>query len=282
MSSSKLSVAGATALALATGTDARAHHVIAERGISGVMPSTVVAMDWTAATFDLPARRGQWQLVTPSFEWQVWRRLSLFAALPFGRVAIDGTADRVGLGDLSVSAKATVFASDHGGLLVSAGLGLELPTGNADHGFGGGHLELTPFLAAASTLLEGAGRALFLYGLGSFRGSLAGPHDDGHPHVHGSGHDHGHVTSGSVVAPHATREVYGRLMLGALFGRFDFATGVEGAAVVTGDGRGHLGWRSEVGHLWTQSLRLTGSVDVGISGEERYGVRGRLGVAWMF
>ncbi|HEY0707919.1 MAG TPA: transporter [Polyangia bacterium] len=256
--------------------------MIAEHGLAAIMPRTAAGVDWTGATFDLGDRKGRWQLITPSFEWRVFERLSLFAALPFGRVDLDDSAGGgYGLGDLSVSGKATLVATPHGGFLLSAGLGAELPTGDADNGFGGGHVELIPFVAASSAFYEGGRLALVAYGMAALRGSVGADHPEDE---HGAGtvsHVHG-PAAGSVVAPHAEREGYARAMLAAVLGSFDVGTGGEGAVVFAGKGPGHLGWRAEAGYLLNESVRLHTAVDLGLLGERRYGVRGRLGAAWLF
>lgn len=55
-------------------------------------------------------------------------------------------------GDLAVSGKVSLFQTPHGGQLVAAGLGAELPTGSKARGLGGGHVEMAPFVGISSAL----------------------------------------------------------------------------------------------------------------------------------
>jgi hypothetical protein len=272
-----LVIVAAAALTLFGTSAAHAHHVVSEHGVASIMPRTVAAIDVGAASFDFDERKGDWQVVTPSFEWQVFRRFSLFAALPFGRVKVEGRQGAFGLGDLSLSGKLTLVATPHGGFLLSAGLGAEVPTGDADQGFGGGHLELTPFVGASSAFYDSGSLALVVYGMSALRISVGG-----HEHDHGTTTAADHDELGSVIAPHAEREVYGRAMLAAVIGAIDIGSGGEGAVVLHGEGGGQLGWRSEVGYLATPSLRVSLAIDVTVMGERRYGTRGHLGAAWRF
>jgi len=267
------SVASAALLPRAAG----AHHVVTEHGIASIMPQTVASLDFYAVTFDAGGRKGRWEALTPSFEWHAFGPLSLFASLPIAHVRPDGGDSASGIGDLSLSAKVSFFETPHGGLLASAGLGVELPTGDKDDGLGSGHVGLAPFLGASSAFLSLGNVDLVAYGLTSLRASLG---EGGHHHADAA-NAHAHP-QGSVLAPHAEREVYGRAMLAAVFASVYLAGGAEGTAVLQGQGQGHVGARGEIGWKTTEALRLFLGADALVAGERRYGVRGRAGVAWMF
>lgn len=240
------------------------------------MPRTVASLDLAAATFDVGGRTGAWQSVTPSFEWGFRRRLSVFGALPLAHVAYDGGQSAWGIGDLALSAKVALYETPHGGFLLSAGLGAELPTGD-DDGLGGGHVEVSPFVAASTVLHEGTAATLIAYALTSFRWSVG---DGGHHHAAGiQSHADLH---GSVLAPHGERELFGRLMGAAVLGSFYLAAGAEGAAVVHGAGVGQLAPRAELGWRMTPKVRVFVAGEITALGERRYGTRARGGVAWIF
>lgn len=251
---------------------AAAHHVVAEYGIAPVLPRTTVGVDAAAASFSLQQTRGSWQAVTAAAEGSLANRLSLFAALPVARVSFDGGSAYEGVGDASASLKASLYRSPAGALMVAGGFGVEMPTGDANRGLGGGHWELTPFVAASVVLSERADRQWNLYALASPRFAVGGAH----------AHGHGSQWHGSVLAPHAGREVAGRVMTVLVLGAAYVGAGGEGAAVFD-DGRAHtLAVRSEAGYLLDQRFRLFAAVDASVAGEKRFGVRGRAGVSWFF
>jgi hypothetical protein len=265
----------AAPLLLAPG-GAAAHHVVSELGIAPVLPRSTAGVDASAANFDLEGQRGSWQALTVALEWSLGRRLSFFGALPFARLAVDGSDPAVGIGDAAVSAKLALYASEHGGLLLSAGLGAELPTGNHHNGLGGGHVELVPFVAASSALGHLGRLELVTFVIVSPRFSLAS-HDDGGGGAAAMGEVHG-----SLLAPHGDREVFGRALAALAYGAGYAGAGAEGATVLEGSGSGYLALRGEAGYLLGASLRLMAGVDGTVAGDHRFGLRARLGALWLF
>jgi hypothetical protein len=250
---------------------ARAHHVVSDLGIAPVLPASVAGVSVGTASFDVAGMRGRWVTVTPQAEVQLGRHLSLLGTVPLARVDYQGGASHNGLGDVGLSAKLRLYASDHGGLLLSAGLGVELPTGDDGNGLGGGHAELAPFAVAASTLWHGGGAEWIAYGLGSLRMAL-GAHD----HVHNG------PAGNSMLSPHAQRELFGRLMTALVKGQNYAGAGLESARVLSGGPPGYLAVRGELGTVMGESLRLFLAVDGTVAGQRRYGLRGQLGSAWLF
>jgi hypothetical protein len=133
-------------------------------------------------------------------------------------------------------------------------------------------VELTPFLIASSSLWSGSGLEWLVYGLLSMRFALAE-----HQHVHTGDHAHG-----SALAPHAERELFGRLMTALVRASAYVAAGLEGAGVLEGEPPGHLAARGELGTVLSSSLRLFLAIDATFAGERRFGTRGQLGAAWLF
>jgi hypothetical protein len=76
--------------------------------------------------------------IGPRGQWEV--------AIPF--VADYQTSAR-GIGDIELSGKYALYDNDASLSILSAGLEIVLPTGNAAKGFGGGHWKIAPYLAAA-------------------------------------------------------------------------------------------------------------------------------------
>jgi hypothetical protein len=250
---------------------ARAHHVVSELGIAPVLPASLVGVSVGSADFDVAGMRGRWVAVTPQAEVQLGRYLSLLGTVPLARVDYQAGAAYSGLGDVGLSAKLRLYASDHGGLLLSAGLGMELPTGDDENGLGGGHPELAPFALGSSSLWHGAGLEWIAYALGSLRMALGG-----HDHVHQG------PAGNSMLSPHAQRELFGRLMSALVRGQGYLGAGLEGARVLSGGPPGYLAVRGELGTVLGESLRLFLSIDATVAGEQRFGVRGQVGSAWLF
>ena len=255
---------------------AHAHHVVGELGVAPVLPQTVLSLEVGGASFDVGHTRGAWESLTPQVEWNLARRFSLFAALPVARVTIDGAASAMGAGDLSVSGKVLLFETPHGGLLLSAGLGIELPTGSASRHLGSGHAELTPFALLSSALASAGPVELLLHGQLAPRITLGGS-----THA-GGGHDHSHA-HGSLLAPHADRELAGRMMLAvaAPMAGIYFAAGAS-AAIPSDGSNPFVAPALETGLALERGLRLSLAAETAVAGERRFGTRGRASVGWRF
>jgi hypothetical protein len=230
-----------------------AHHVVSESGIAWVEPMSVAQVDATSARFDLgPTWQGRWWSVAPMVELTPIKRLSVIARVPMVRIDFDDGRAVMGLGDISTSLKVLCWADEHGKLIVSAGLGVELPTGSARDALGSGHLELVPFVAGSSQIA----RRVILSGILSERLSL-GEESSG----------------GSPLAVHEAHELFARVMgtwtsLGPL-GLYGSA-GLDRVVVWSGGVRGPLTARAELGLVQRQTWRLAWRSELPLAGQRRH------------
>lgn len=235
----------------------QAHHVVSESGIAWVEPMSVGQLDVTSARFDLgPTWQGRWWSVAPMMEASVMPRLSLMARVPLVRIDFDDGRSVMGLGDISTSAKFLCWADEHGKLIVSAGLGLELPTGSAQDALGAGHLEVVPFVAASSQ----PSRRFILSGLVSERVSFGEELSMG----------------GSPLAVHERHELFTRLMATwtsltpmGVYG----SLGVDNVVIWSAESdeeRGPLTARAELGLASRQSWRLALRSELPVMGQRRH------------
>jgi hypothetical protein len=170
--------------------------------------------------------------------------------------------------DAEVAAKLGLVATQHGGLLLSAGVSFELPTGSEKKGLGAGHFEISPFVTASSAPVNN----LVLYGLLADRIS-AGSHGDP---AEAPGEVHG-----SVLAPHSDHELTTRLGAAYVRGPAYLSGGIEYVEVfVPSLAAGPVVLRGELGILFQSELRLAFGFDAPVASPHRYGWRGRLGIAW--
>jgi hypothetical protein len=248
---------------------ARAHHVVSEYGIAFVEPRSVAELDPQAAEFRLGDRSGQWQLVALSLEYAVTPRLSISGRLPFARIRYNGGSTEYGPGDAEVGAKVAIVATQHGGLLLSAGASLELPTGSEAKGLGAGHFELSPFITASSMPID----HLVLYGLVADRISV-GTHEESQ--TQGEVH-------GSVLAPHSDHELSSRLGAAYVGGPAYLSAGLEYVEVFAPRlAAGPLVARGEIGIVFKPRARVALALDAPFAGPHRYEWRARLGLALLF
>ena len=268
----------AACLVAASPATAAAHHVVSESGVAWVEPVSVVEVEASASSFDHGgSRRGSWSAITPSLELALDERFSVSARAPIAMIMFDDGRGVVGLGDVEFAAKARLFASTHGGLIASAGLGVELPTGVVEDALGGGHVELTPFVAASSQV---SSRVLFT-GLLSARLSLPDP--DAPDTSDEPVEQDERLAHGSVLSPHAPQEIFLRLGVSYVIEGAGYVTlGADAVAPFADPSRGPLHARGELGVLPTEDLRVAFGLDAPVLGEQRHGLRGRLSVAWMW
>jgi hypothetical protein len=138
------------------------------------------------------------QGVTPSLH-AGYGRFALRVAVPTYRLARDGAATAVGLGDVTVETSAELLTAAAWRAGVSLGAGV--PTGARDDGLGMGHTMLMPALWASAQ----PGRVRLA---GSLSLGASVESDDG------GGHDHHHGHTVPVVNPMNRREVGGSLRAG--------------------------------------------------------------------
>lgn len=252
-------------------TLASAHHVISDFGLNTVAPRTSVELSAEVTRFEAGGRDGTWVALAPRLELDVARRVSFFSRLPAAHIRFSDGEERSGVGDTEVGVKAQLVATQHGELIVSAGLGAELPTGDAARGLGGGHVELDPFLGVSSAHGGVLGGELVLSGLVAGRLSLA------------SGHAHGGEAPASILAPHRERELASRLQLSWVRGRGYASLGAEVVTVLSGgDTLGPVTVLSEIGYRAGDHLRIAVGIDAAAAGEARYDARGRTALTWIF
>jgi hypothetical protein len=243
---------------------AAAHHVISDYGIAPVEPRSFAEISVETARFDRAGRAGTFQLLTPSLEYALERRVSLSAQWPLVRVAFEEGATHRGVGDLELGAKVSLYATPHGGLVMAAGMGVELPTGDQDTGLGGGHVEAAPFVALSSAVTLPRGHELVFVGLLSDRAAL---------------HRHEHADAvGSVVAPHANNELSWRVTVAFTASWFYLSAGMDGVQVLDGDEEGPWVVRGELGALWNHRVRLAVGLDHTVAGDARFEYRVRVGL----
>lgn len=247
---------------------AAAHHVISDYGIAPVEPRSFAGLSVELARFERAFDQGTFQLVTPSAELAWGGRFSASAELPLARVEWSGGTTACGLGDLELGVKMSLFASHHGGFLLTWGLGVELPTGDAVQGLGAGHVELAPFLAVATTLSLLSGHELVIFGLLSDRAGLT---------------HHEHQGEGlSVVAPHADNELFARAAAAYVVSSIYLSVGLDAVHILDGHGEGPWVARAELGLLFGRRLRVAVGGDTTVRGDPRFEHRGRLGMGWAF
>jgi hypothetical protein len=253
-----------------------AHHVVSEYGIAWTEPVSLVELDVQTAEFDFGERRGYWAVTALSLEYAFEERLSGSVRLPFAWIAYADHTDAVGVADIEFGSKVRLVATSHGELILSAGAGIELPTGDVDNGLGSGHFELSPYVSASSAPLN----TLVLYALAAERIALGT--EETHAEEPGQ-LDHDHPHEGSVLNPHQKHELFSRLGAAQIFGPVYVSAGCDVVVVWSGGQTlGPVVLRSEFGWLPHERVRLALGGDVNVAGEERFSWRARMGVAWMF
>ena len=259
-------------ITLTAPASAQAHHVVSESGIAWVEPVTAVEIETRAARFDFGDYfRGRWTVITPSVEVAPLSWLSVSGRAPIAHIWFDDGRQVVGLADAEVSVKARVLDTDHGAWLVSVGLGAELPTGVVEDGLGGGHAELSPFVAASAQPHE----RVILSALVADRLSLG---QEEAPHSYRANAPHG-----ALIAPHSPHELFTRLSLSTTFRRHAYATlGVDRVSVYADRWRGPWSARAELGWAEPTAWRVALGGEMPWGRGVRSGAITRLSVAWMF
>lgn len=254
--------------AMAWSTPAAGHHVVSESGIAWVEPVSVFQVDVQTARFELgPSWRGQWSTLTPSLEWQLHERFSLMGRLPLAMISLDDGRAVAGVADAEVAAKALLWASAHGGLILSAGLGLELPTGSAQDALGAGHVELSPFIALSTQPWS----RLILNTLVSERISLEGDAPSSAAHT------------GSPLSVHAPHELLLRQSVAWLQGPVYAMASVDKIFVWSADEpEGPLSARAELGFAQPGAWRASLAASTPLAGQARQQWSSTLSLAWMF
>ncbi len=256
-------------------TVAATHHVVSESGIAWVEPVTVVEVEAEGRDFSVGEQRGVALVVAPSAQWQLHERLALTMRLPMAFVRFEDGRKAAGSGDVELGARVALYASAHGGLIVSAGVALEAPTGSARDALGGGHWALAPYMTASAQLST----SWLIYGVTSYGHALPWGVDEDALR----GREDDRAVHGAPFAPHASRELMGRLMAAyvhheRLYGAF----GAQWELPVWPYARGPLVGRAELGVVLRPGVRLALGADTTLAGPARFGARGRASLAWQW
>lgn len=261
-----------------------AHHAFSSVGFSSVEPRSTLALELQGTEFDIDSTRGRVFALTPSLEYAISRRFSLFGRVPLARVELADGRSGSGMGAPGVGAKVSVIETHDRRFVLSLGLGLELPLGDTAHGLGSEHFELAPFVAG-SLFMSSSFALLFT---ARDQVALETAHHHHHDHVHTEG------TSAAleleprtpipvtVLAPHTAHEVGASIdaayLLDPLYAMVgaDVAYPFQGGLLKTSAvARLELGLRLE------RILRFSTRIELPLAGD-RLERRATLGAAWMF
>ncbi len=254
-------------------TQTQAHHVVSSSGIAWAEPVSVLEVQLESATFDFGDQgRGQWQSLSLRGEWALTSWVSVSARMPWSVIRFEDGRASTGVGDTELASRFKLYTSDHGELLVSAGMGLELPTGQGRAGLSGGHVEVTPFLIASRQWSP----HLITTALISWRQALDTGDADTDTVAARTAH-------GSVTSPHSEQELSTRLDLAWVQeGSWYVSAGAESHLMIEATSRSPVLLRHEWGLLPAQGLRIALQGDATVHGEARHGLRLGLGLAAIF
>jgi len=281
-----------SALAVLWPATGAAHHVVSQYGIAPAEPVTRASLQLEPRQFDFgdEGPSGTAFIATPRIQYAPTSWLSGIVRLPVAHVNYDAQDSATGIGDLSLGLQGRLYATEHGKLILSAGLGAELPTGDPGNGLGGGHTELNPYLVASSEVVDD----VVLFGSVTQQFSLEGGDSGGgtgagHTHDHGGDtHHHGGSSGGSgvhgaVIAPH--EDVETRPMLGAayVFEPVYVSARTEAVLAWSRDSLfGPMEASAEVGWRPSSSVQMAIGVDAPFVGPDRYSWKADLSAAWTF
>jgi len=253
---------------------ASAHHVASNLGIAYTEPLSYVEVEMLGAKFDVLGASGEYVEATPTAEYSLNHQFSFSLRAPVAWIQRDDGTSTAGLGDMTVAASAALVRTPHGGLLLSAGLGAELPTGSVERGLGGGHFEADPFLTASTSPIE----HLVFYGRYVDALSLEGHHGGGEEEEEGPGGLHG-----ALIAPHTDHELHARHGVALAWGSFYADLRNDLVLLWTGpEALGPVRFGADVGWLFGDNLRVRLGADVPVTASSRAGLRAGLSAAWLF
>ncbi|MFB6263740.1 MAG: hypothetical protein ABEL76_08980 [Bradymonadaceae bacterium] len=268
-----------------------AHHVVSQYGIAPAEPVTRTSIQFEFREFDFDSGpSGTAETLTPGLTVAPVERVAVTARLPVAAVQYDGRSDVFGIGDLSAGSQVLLYASEHGGVIVSAGLGAEFPTGRDSAGLSSGHWELAPFVVASARPVDEVAFFTIVtdqFSVADTGGEGGGNESAGEGH-HGHGHDHtdgGEKRSlhGSVLAPHADHEMRTELGVAYLFAPLYVATRVSAVfAWSRAEIFGPLETSAEFGWRPVEPFRLALTAEVPVVGPDRYDWKARVSAAWTF
>jgi hypothetical protein len=261
-------------------TPAHAQHGTAGYGVIPMPPHDSALLEVQNAEFELPGRSGVWQTFSPRLEFAVSPWLSLAARPGVARVEYADGASAVGLSDTELVGKLLVARSPAWRTSLSAGVSLEVPTGDADTGIGNGHVSLLPFVS----FMTMPSRVLMLHVMAGDRVVLADTdHDASTGRAGHEGHaGHGPAPHGSVIMPHEAHEL--TLHAGACItlAQLVISPSLEWMQVLSSGRDSFLTALLELAFVPRRELRLAVSLDLPLLRDPRFEWRSRLMAALLW
>lgn len=198
------------AAAFALAPVAWAHHPVEEHSPGHSEVSSLYALKIRSGSFGIAGEQGSFVSTQFKLEKAVNPGLELGVVLPIEKVALEGAESHLGLGDVELTSKYQIAPGR------SAGVVLELPTGDHDHGLGSGHVMVAPYgsgsVQAGEWMIHGTLSAAFAF----------------------AGHEHGGAAVAAApevnwVSPHTDHEL--QYHVGAML---PLAEGLYGNVVLAG------------------------------------------------
>ncbi len=281
-----LAVLGALA---ALAAPASAHHAISDQGIAWVEPVSVIELDYTTAGLDHHGSTELFHAVGLLAEYAPLPWLSGYIRAPFAvRHGMEGQAV-YGVGDIDLAMKGRLFETNHGEIILSAGLGVRLPAGSPDDELGTGYLAVLPFVAASSSPTTDL---IFYTAIGATvqaawlrEPAPAQTANDGHSHSHDDEHSHDDTatTTDDSHLNVARHELLWTLDVAYLFEPMYASVGLSSTFAIDGSGvSGPFAARATVGVVLSEMVRLSLTGEVPFAGDLPYYWRTRLAAAVMF
>lgn len=129
-----------------------AHHPVSDSAILWVEPVSALEVEVQGLSFRVGDEDGHALITSVYGQVAVLPQLSATIRAPIALVRFDDGRASLGNADLEFGLRALIYASDHGGLILSGGFSVEAPTGNAEDALGGGHWAIAPHVLASSQL----------------------------------------------------------------------------------------------------------------------------------
>jgi hypothetical protein len=267
------------ASSLAASRSAHAHHA-GPSSSGGLGARTRVGFELETGSFTLDLDGGYWLTACVGAEVALGRRVALTTRLPATFLTRDQGGEAFGLGDADLGVRVLLFEADDFSL--ASGLAVEFPIGDRESGIGAGHFELSPYVAAASSIDAFSFRASLAY-----RGSI-GVHshgDDAGAHSHGDdavAHSHG-ATAEYALGYHADHEIVASVSGTYTFDVVYLTVGTDVAvALVHSERWGMVRAKADVGFVVDDTWRFNAGVDVPIDPPSGPNWSARVGTDWLF
>jgi len=131
-----------------------AHHPVSESAILWVAPLSAVEVEVQGLNFMVGDEEGHALITSIYGQVALLSWLSVTVRAPVALVRFEDGRAALGNADMEFGLRALIYASDHGGLIVSGGLSVEAPTGEEEDALGGGHWALAPHILLSSQVSE--------------------------------------------------------------------------------------------------------------------------------